>query len=79
MNEVGYENVDYLHMPYVSFAKLFSGKKVEVLYEHRFNSIGISYEDENFNISIISNGFANASAIGLSGSYIYHFDSASFF
>jgi hypothetical protein len=71
--EVGYENVDFVHMPYISLAKVFNEKKVELLYEHRFHSIGMTYTDEYFHISILSNGFSNASAIGISGSYVYHF------
>ncbi|RLA69860.1 MAG: hypothetical protein DRG09_04680, partial [Epsilonproteobacteria bacterium] len=71
--EIGLDSMDYLHMPYVSIAKEFDEKRVKILYEHRFHSIGASYEDKNFNISVLSNGFAQASAIGISGSYLYRF------
>ncbi len=71
--ELGLDSVDFVHMPYICVAKIFDEKKVELLYEHRFHSIGLSYTDKNLHLSILSNGFSNASAIGISGSYIYHF------
>ncbi len=71
--ELGLDSFDYLHMPYISLAKQFDEKKVKVLYEHRFHIVGASYEEDDFYISIQSNGFKNASAVGISGSYVYHF------
>ncbi len=71
--KIGLDSISYLHVPYISVSKIFDDKRVELLYEHRFHSIGFSYEDKNYKISILSDGLKNASAIGLSGSYVYHF------
>jgi len=71
---IGLDSIEQVNIPYISISKMLNEKqKVELLYETRFNSMRIEYEDRNFSISILSNGFTNASAIGLSGSYIYHF------
>ena len=71
--EIGFDGVDYLHMPYMAFSKYFQTKKVEFLYEYRFGSVGIKYQDENFYLSILANGFSHASTVGISGGYTYHF------
>jgi len=71
--ELGIESMSYLHMPYLSISRFFGERKIQVLYEQRFRSIGISYEDESFHLSILSNGFANTSAIGISAGYLYRF------
>jgi len=71
---IGLDSIEQVNIPYIAISKILNEKqKVELLYETRFNSIRIGYENTNFNISILSNGFTKASAIGLSGSYIYHF------
>jgi len=71
--KLGFESIDFVHMPYISISQHFDESQVTLLYEHRFRSIGMTYTDRYFHISILSNGFSDASAIGISGSYIYRF------
>jgi len=73
MLEVGYEEMDYLHMPYISIAKIFDSRKVELFYEHRFESIGMQYEDKYLKLSFSTNGLDETSAISLGIAYRLHF------
>lgn len=71
---VGVDIIDNLNIPYISVSKIFNEtQKVELIYENRFNSKGIKYQDEYFALSVITESFSDSSAIGISGSFTYHF------
>lgn len=71
---VGLESMDNITIPYVTISTIFNNtQKVTLLYETRFKSGGIKFQEKDYSVSLISNGFANTSAIAFSGSYIYHF------
>ena len=72
--KAGIDIIDNVEIPYISVAKTWNKtQKVELIYEHRFKSKGIKYQDENFSLSVMSDGFNRASVLGISGSYIYRF------
>lgn len=72
--KVGVDIIGSVDIPYVSISKIWNEtQKVELIYEHRFKSKGIKYQDEHFSLSVMADGFSRASVIGISGSYIYHF------
>jgi hypothetical protein len=71
---VGIDTVDSVTIPYVTVSKMLNDtQKVELLYETKFNSRGISFEGRNYGLSIMIDGFSSASTVSFSGSYIYHF------
>ena len=71
---VGVDIIDNLNIPYISVSKIYNNtQKIELIYENKFHSKGIKYQDENFMLSVISDSFSNVSALGVSGSFTYHF------
>ncbi len=71
--QAGLDSVKYTTIPYISMTKSFGEKKITLLYEHRFKSIGIGYQDKNFSLSIQANGLKNTSVLGFAGEYSYQF------
>ena len=71
--QVGIDSVKYTTIPYISMTKDFDGREITLLYEDRFNSIGIGYQNENFSLSVQANGFKNTSVLGFKGEYSYQF------
>ena len=71
--EAGYDGISYLHMPYVGLTRELDSGSIELLYEFRFHSVRIRYDSDNYYLSILTNGFSNASALGLSCGYTYKF------
>ena len=71
---LGVEKRSIVTMPYVKAVKTMSdGRKIGLLYENRFKSMGISLEEKNYYISFLTDGLTNVSAASLSGKYLYHF------
>lgn len=70
----GFEYTQNLTLPYIIFAKrIGTYQKISLIYEHRFHTKGIKYQDKNFSFSLISDGFKDASAVGISLAYHYSF------
>ncbi len=71
---VGIDSIENVTIPYITISKMLNKtQKVELLYETRFKSKGITFQGKNYTISLMSNGFSDTSAIAFSGNYIYHF------
>jgi len=68
---LGLEKIDTLNIPYISISKRYPTKKIELIYESRFHSVGIKYDYSNYSFGIISNGLMDTSALSLSARYIY--------
>jgi hypothetical protein len=61
---LGWEYTNHLSIPYMKVSKKFDDYVLALQYDYRFNTVGIEYSSKIINLSIYSDGIANASSIG---------------
>ena len=71
--EVGYEEIAYIHIPYVNMRMLWEDQVVTFGYETRFDTFSLKYRYDHFECILRSNGLEDASAVGIGLSYLYTF------
>jgi hypothetical protein len=64
--KAGVEGTSFFHLPYLGLGKVFERSVLEVFYESRFDSIGVSYTKNRYFLKLFANGWKDVSALGFS-------------